>query len=164
MSERLFPLDAKVNRVLGILSLLIRNKGKLCFSDLAKLSKNHVDVLLPDLNAAKMLGLVRVKSGWIVLTGLGIKLHENDPGAKKEIRIKLKELEPFKSAYNLTREKGYVIGEEIAKRIAKKSSYLHTDIRKNRMVIDTALLQWGIMFGIISYDGKEKVWGKADQT
>jgi hypothetical protein len=164
MPEKLFPLDAKVNRVLGILSLLIRNKGKLCFSDLAKLSKSHVDALLPEVNAAKMLGLVRVSGGCIALTGLGIKLHENDPEAKKEIKAKLKEIEPFKSAYNLTREKDYVVGEEIAKKIAKKGSYLHTDIKKNRVIIDTALLQWGIMFGIISYDGKEKVWGKANQT
>jgi hypothetical protein len=164
MQEKLFPLDAKLNRVLGMLSLLSENKGKLRLAELAKLSKSHVDNLLPDVNAAKMLGLVKVSGECIILTGLGNRLHEDVAGVKTEIRSKLKEIEPFKSAYYLTKEKGFVVGEEVAIKVMNKGFCLYCDTRKGKADIDTALLQWGIMFGIISYNGKQRVWGKSGQT
>jgi hypothetical protein len=162
MQEKLFPLDAKVNKVLGVLSLLAQNNGKLKLSYLARLSKSNLDNMLAEVNAAKMIGLVTVSGDLISLTGLGNELHDNVAGVKKKIRDRLREIEPFKSAYNMTKEKGYIVGNDIVDRIAKKGIYLQTDPKKSKALIDTALLQWGIMFGVISYNGKERVWGKAD--
>ena len=161
MQEKLFPLDAKVNKVLGVLSILVQNKGRLKLSSLSRLYKSNIDNMLSEVNAAKMLGLVKVGNDEISLTVLGNELHENVPGAKKEVRDRLKEIEPFKSAYNLTKGKGYIVGDDILERIAKKGIYLQTDPKKSKALIDTVLLQWGIMFGVISYDGKERVWGSA---
>ena len=162
MQEKLFPPDAKVNKVLGILSILAKNKSKLKLSYLARLSSSNVDSLLPEVNAAKMLGLVTVKNDLISLTSLGKELHEHGAGVKNKVRDKLEEIEPFKSAYNMTKEKGEVVGNEIVERIEKKGFLLYTDSRKSKAAVDTLLLQWGIMFGIISYDGEGRVWGKAN--
>lgn len=163
MKHVLFPLDAKFNRVLGMLSILLSNRGRLKLADLARISKSHIDDLLPDANAAEMLGLVRVSGGYMTLTRLGIKLHEGStPSVKREVSKKLKDVEPFKTAYEIASKDGYFVSDDVAKQVAEKGFLLHTDSRKTRTMIDTALLQWGITFGVISYNGKERVWGKAD--
>lgn len=161
MKKALFPLDAKLNRVLGMLSLLIKSKGKLRLSELARLSRSQVDKLLPEVNAGKMLGLVKVSGVYILLTTLGKQLHEKDPEAKIKVRDKLRRIEPFMSAYALSMKRDEVLAEDIARVIANKGEYLNTDVRKSKTVIDSALMQWAITFGIVSYNGKEKVWLRA---
>ncbi len=160
VQERIFPLEAKVNRVFEVLSLIMSNRGRLRIVDLVRLSRSHVDKLLPDVNAGKMLDLIKVKGDSLLITDLGIKLLKGDSKARKEVGEKLVEFEPFKSAYMLTKEGEETIGEDIARRIARKGTYLHTDVRKNGAMIDAVLLQWGVTFSLVSYNGKERVWGR----
>jgi hypothetical protein len=104
--KTLFPLEAKFNRVLGIIDLLIEHDGVLSLSKLTHLSGEHVDILLPQIDASKMLKLVRVEKDNVHLLALGKKLYEGDAAAFGSVSSLLSKIEPFSTAVHLSNAKG----------------------------------------------------------
>lgn len=156
--EKLFPADAKLNRVNGMLRLLFHNKGKLTVAELSKMSDSEVDTLLPQVNAAELLRLVKVVEDDIIITSLGKELYHNEEEAEEEISAILLKYEPFKMAYQLSKSQGRFKTEELAKKLAKRKIHFELDEATNENIIKNLLFQWGIPFAIVDYYGTEDYW------
>ncbi|MGC8710418.1 MAG: AAA-associated domain-containing protein [Candidatus Micrarchaeia archaeon] len=153
-----FPQDAKFNRVMGILRILYHNKGKMSIGDLTAVSKEHVDTLLPQVNAAKMLKLVHTRDKNVMLTKLGEALHKNDADAIKTVSDELKEIEPFKTAYNLSKDMKRFTTDELNDKICNNGIKLDANPDKGRESLEEMLMQWAIYFSILDYNGVERIW------
>jgi len=151
-----FPRDARLARMLGVLRILHHNGGQADISELAKLSKSHVDVLLPQITAAKMLGLITSKKGTFVLTPLGLKVHKNDKSADMKVLSNLKKYEPFRTAAKKA-ESGFSI-EDLAVLLTGNGVFWHTNDKKNLEAINDLLVQWGIFFKMASYNWHQRKW------
>jgi hypothetical protein len=158
--SKIFPHDARFTRVMSILSVLNQNSGKLSLSDLSEESGTQVDMLLPQINAAKMLGLVKVKESDVFLTKLGKALNRKVEGSESDVGRKLAVFEPFKAAISISRRKKSFTAEQVSDFMAKNEVYLHVDERENANLITTILLQWAIEFNLLAYDGERKVWSR----
>jgi len=153
-----FPQDAKFNRVMGILRILYHNNGKMSINELTAVSKEHVDTLLPQVNAAKMLKLVRTRGDDVMLTKIGEGLHKNDENAIKYVSSELKAIEPFKTAYNLSKEMKHFTTDELTEKICNSGVKLDADPDKIRPALEELLVQWAIYFSILDYNGVDRVW------
>lgn len=160
MVSKIFPHDARFTRVISILSVLSSNSGRLSLGDLSEESGTQVDMLLPQVNAAKMLGLIRVKESDVVITKLGKALHRKEEGSESEVGRKLAGFEPFRSAITISRRKRRFTAEDVSDSMAARDVYLHVDERQNANLITTILLQWAIEFNLLAYDGERKVWSR----
>jgi len=161
--SKIFPHDARFTRVMSILSVLNQNSGKLSLSDLSEESGTQVDELLPQVNAAKMLGLIKVKESDVVITKLGKALHRKDEGSESEVGKKLAGFEPFMAAIALSKRRKNFTAEQVSDFMAAKDVYLHVDEHENANLITTILLQWAIEFNLLAYDGERKVWSRKAQ-
>ena len=163
MISKIFPHDARFTRVMSILNVLSLNSGKLSLGELSEESGTQVDMLLPQINAAKMLGLVRVKESDVFITDLGRELHGKKEGSEAKVRRKLSGYEPFKAALSVSKRRKSFTAEQVSDFMAAKDVYLHVDERENANLIGTILLQWAIEFNLLAYDGERKVWSRKAQ-
>lgn len=160
MVSKIFPHDARFTRVISILSVLSQNSGKLSLGDLSEESGTQVDMLLPQINAAKMLGLIKVKESDVVITKLGRALHGKKEGSEANVAKRLAGFEPFRAAISISRRKRRFTAEDVSDSMARGEVYLHVDERENISMINTILLQWAIEFNLLAYDGERKIWSK----
>jgi hypothetical protein len=158
--SKIFPHDARFTRVMSILSVLNLNSGKLSLGDLSEESGTQVDELLPQVNAAKMLGLIKIKESDVVITPLGKALHGKAEGSEAQVSKRLANYEPFKAAIAISKKRKTFTAEQVSDFMAMKDVYLHVDERENANMITTILLQWAIEFNLLNYDGERKVWSK----
>ncbi len=156
--EKIFPADARLNRVNGILRVLFHNKGKLTVAELSKISNSEVDMLLPQVNAAELLKLVKVVEDDIILTSLGRSLYHNEEDAEKSVSETLIKFEPFKTAYEMSKKEGRFRTEDLAKKLVAKKVTFDLDKEKNENIIKNMLFQWAISFGIVDYYGVNDFW------
>ncbi len=154
----LFPHDARFNAVMGVIKVLYHNNKTLPVAELTTLSHMRVDTLLPQLNAAKLLGLVVLKDGKATLTKLGEQIHVNDQKAKEQVSKKLVTLEPFKAAYAISKKKHAFTTGDLVDALLENGLSHHTDYVENRALLHTTLIQWAIYFDILDYNGRDKKW------
>lgn len=157
---KMFPREARLNRVLGVLRILNSHEGKLNLAILAKRSHIHAGELHPQIEAARMLGLARLDREDVLLTPLGRRLQGNDNSAVAEVLKKLKSYEPFRTAGRKI-EKTFSV-EELAMLLTKKAIYWHTNEMENKEVLKDMLIQWAIFFKLASYNGDSQRWSKAN--
>jgi hypothetical protein len=157
--ERVFPRNARLSRVLGVLRILNHYDGRVKLSRLVRISRSDVDNLYPQLEAAKLLGLVKMQKEDAALTPLGLHLLKNDKGANAQILNKLKKYEPFKTAEKKI-ERGFSV-EELALVLMEKKVMLHKDEKRNHEALRDMLMQWAIFFKLASYDGVSGKWSTA---
>jgi len=163
-NTKLFPVDARLNRVNGLIRTLFHNKSKMSIVEVAKLTKSNVDILWPQIHAADFLGLVDIVDDDIELTKLGTALHTNDEKAIVEVGKRLKTVEPFKTAYALSLEKGSFSTEDLSDELNRKGILYMADPAENVAAINVLLFQWAIYFNIIDYDGKQRLWIKEESV
>ncbi len=161
MGKRIFfPLDAKFSRILGIIRLLLRNDGMLSISRLTHLSGEHVDYLLPQIDAAKLLGIVRVDNDNVHLLALGKRFYEEDKDAFEKVKGALSKSEPFHTAIDLAKASGNFTTGELLDRLSASGVSLYANPEEAREKISAALLQWAIHFNLLGYDGEQKLWSR----
>ena len=97
--EDLFPLGTGIGRVRGIINIMKQHKGRIGMSELAEEAEEHVDDLLPLIEACKLLGLVLIDDSELRLTEAGSKVTFSN--FSKTIHEKLSKVEPFKSALKI---------------------------------------------------------------
>ncbi len=157
--EILFPFEAKFSRVMGIIQLLLNNDGKLSMHRLTRMSGEHVDDLLPQVDAAKMLGFIKVREDDVYLLDFGKKFYEEDKSAVEKVRSVLLKSEPFATAYALSKSLGNFTVDQLAEELNSKGIPLYgSDEEEAKKKINDLLLQWAIRFNILDYDGEKKVW------
>jgi len=158
MGKKTFPHNARFTRVISILGVLNANSGTLGISKLSTISKTHVDMLLPQISAAVMLGLIKISGSCVTITDLGEALRRKRADSKAKVGKKLKTFEPFRSAASLAKKFGGFTSEELSEYLSDKDVYWHVGSQQNSLLINAMLVQWAIKFGLLSYDGKSKTW------
>ncbi len=150
------------NRVNGLIRTLFHNNSKMSIAEIAKVTKSNVDLLWPQINAADFLGLVKITDENVELTKLGKEMHANSDKAIAEVGKRLKSVEPFKTAYRLSVEKGKFSTEDLSETLMNKGIIYMANPSENAAAISVLLFQWAIYFNIIDYDGKQRMWMKED--
>jgi NitT/TauT family transport system ATP-binding protein len=148
--EALEPLPhARIGPIIGLIEVIRETEGP---DDVYKLSQKlhfELDDLLPITEAAEMLGFVKIESGDIEPTPLGLQLGDGDENQRKTIFRKQIEHLPIihKVVERLKSEKGNRIGKEFLIEILKK----HFSQAETNRQLATAL-DWGRYAELFGYD------------
>ncbi len=153
----IFPVDAKISRVLGILRLLNSNDGEMSIASLVDITKANLDTLMPQINAGHFLGVVEVDGEKIRITKLGRAYYKRDKKAREKVRMNLLKFEPFKTALSLAKKGPFTISmldDELSSRKITLSSYPETDAK----LLQLMLIQWALGTRLLNYDNETNLW------
>ena len=153
--EDLFPLGTGIGRVRGIINIIKRNKGRMEMSRLAEESEEHIDDLLPLIEACKLLGFVRIDESEVTLTETGSKLTFSN--FSKSIHDGLSYVEPFKSALKVIGG-SEVTTQDLFSTLRDRGIILHGDIATNDMLLKKLFIRWGVRGKLMSYDPETDSW------
>lgn len=155
---KLFPLNAGVSQIRGIIALIKGNKGPMEMSKLAEDTKEDIADLFPLIDACSMLKLCTVKDGKVKLTGSAAKLTNAN---KREIFSKaLATAEPFKSTISAIRNGNRLSTKELSEKLRKKGIFFDSDEVTNTELLKNLLFKWGIENRLFSYDYASDTWSK----
>jgi NitT/TauT family transport system ATP-binding protein len=149
-AEILEPLPhARIGPLIGLLEVIRETEGP---DDVYKLSQKlhfELDDLLPITEATEMLGFVRIESGDIEPTPLGLQLSEGDENQRKAIFRKQIEHLPVihRIVEKLRSEDDHRAGKEFLIEILKKHFSQAETIRQFATALD-----WGRYAELFGYD------------
>jgi NitT/TauT family transport system ATP-binding protein len=155
--EDIFPLGTGIGRVRGIVNIMKQHKGHMGMSELAEEAEEHVDDLLPLIEACKLLGLVVIDESEIRLTETGSRLTFSN--FSKSIHDRLSNVEPFKSALKIM-DDGAVSSPELFSTLKNKGIIIHGDEATNDLLLMKLFIRWGVRGKIMSYDPETDSWSK----
>jgi len=119
-----------------------------------------IDVLFPIIDAAQMLGLVKLEKGDIFLTEDGRAFQKTLKQKVRTLKDRLALIEPFKTAVELASKQRRVTAREVADSLLEKGVKWHYQPEKNELVIRELLIHWSIYAGLLGY-GKSGEFHKA---
>ena len=120
-----------------------------------------VAVLLPILDAAEMLGLVRVERGDVHLTELGLKFQKTSKEKLKILKDRVAAIEPFRTALELAAKGKPITAAQVAESLSEIGLKWHYQPDINESLIQALLIHWAIYAGLLRYDGKSGKFTKA---
>jgi len=120
-----------------------------------------VAVLLPILDAAEMLGLVRVEKGDVHLTELGLKFQKTSKEKLKILKDRIAAIEPFRTALELASKGKPITAAQVAESLYEIGLKWHYQPDINESLIQALLIHWAIYAGLLKYDGKSGKFTKA---
>jgi len=145
------PGNVKPGQVISLVEITGGMGPKLDVPQAADEMGADIDVLFPIIDAAQMLGLVKLEKGDLFLTEDG---HAFQKALKQKVRTlkdRLAQIEPFKTAVELAAKKHRVSAREVADALALKGVKWHYQPEKNEFVIRELLIHWTIYAGLLSY-------------
>ncbi len=155
--EDLFPLGTGIGRVRGIINIMKQHNGHMEMSKLAEDAEEHIDDLLPLIDACKLLGFVVIDESEVRLTEAGSRL--NFSNFSKAIHDKLSYVEPFKSALKVIDE-GEVSTPKLFSTLKSMGIILHGDDATNDIMLKKLFIRWGVRGKLMSYDPETDIWKK----
>jgi NitT/TauT family transport system ATP-binding protein len=120
-----------------------------------------IQVLLPVLDTAEMLGLVKSERGDIFLTDFGLKFQKTSKSKVRMLRDMLVRVEPFRTALELGSTKKQITSREVAESLEESGFKWHYSPEINERIVHELLIHWSIYAGLLSYNGKT---GKFQKT
>lgn len=143
--------------ITGIISVIFDHGGKADIARIAINLQSDVDDLLPVIDVAEALGLVRVENGDIALTELGMEFMRARPDQKKLIlRNALRHVEPFTTIFKLVEEREEFTAEELFEELSKVRGF--SEEYRDPGEIHKMLLEWLLYTEFVEYDGEEKTF------
>ncbi len=143
----------QVGRVIGLLEVLQDFKGTVDLAKVAEQLRLELDDLLPAVDAAKLLQLIKVNSGDLILTNEGkLLLSKNVSGRKKILNKTVANLGEFKAIMDFIRNQH---NGEIAK------SDLIEFLKENMPDVDAEqtffwIVDWGRYSLLLRYDSRNE--------
>jgi hypothetical protein len=118
-----------------------------------------IAVLLPILDAAEMLGLVRSEKGDVHLTELGHRFQKTSTNKLRILKDRIATLEPFRTALELSAKGKPITATQVGDALAEIGLKWHYQPEINDSLIRALLIHWAIYAGLLTYDGKSgKFW------
>ena len=111
-----------------------------------------IAVLLPILDTAELLGLVKSEKGDISLTEFGHKFQKTSKNKVKLLTDLIAKIEPFKTAVELANKQGSVSAEEVGEALAERGITWHHEPEMNQSLLTTILIHWAIYAGLLNYN------------
>ena len=120
-----------------------------------------ISVLLPILDGAEMLGLVRIEKGDLHLTELGLKFQKTAKHKVRTLKDRLATIEPFRTAVELASRSKNITASQVAEALAEMGLKWTYQPEINEQLIKALLIHWAIQSGLLTYDGKSGKFQKA---
>jgi NitT/TauT family transport system ATP-binding protein len=155
------PGNVRAGQVISLVEITGSIGGKVDAPKLADELGADIAVLLPILDAAEMLGLVRTEKGDVHLTELGLKFQKTTKNKVRILKDRIAAIEPFRTALELASRKKHVTASEVADSLVEMGLKWHYQPEMNESLIRVLLIHWAIYAGLLKYDGKSGKFQKA---
>ena len=150
----LMPGNVRGGQVISLVEIAGSLGDKVDAPKLADELGADLAVLLPILDAAEMLGLVRSEKADVHLTELGLKFQKTTKNKLRLIKDRIATVEPFRTALELASKRRWVTASMVADALAEMGLRWHYKPELNEALVKTLLIHWTIYAGLLSYDGK----------
>ncbi len=150
----MMPGNVRAGQVISLVEIAGSIGGKVDVPKLADELGADIAVLLPILDAAEMLGLVRTEKGDVLLTELGLKFQKTTKNKMRMLKDRIANVEPFRTALELASREKSVTAQEIADGLAEMGLKWHYKPDLNEELVRTLLIHWAIYAELLGYDGK----------
>ncbi|MDH2899525.1 MAG: AAA-associated domain-containing protein [archaeon] len=153
-SALVMPAGVRAGQVIGLVEITGGLGSVIDASRLADEFGADLSTLLPILDGAEMLGLVKTDKGDVSLTEFGLKFQKTSKQKIKLLKDVLAKIEPFKTTLELLASKKSVSVHEISDALKVKDIRWHYRDEINEMDIQTILIHWAIYGELLTYNGK----------
>jgi NitT/TauT family transport system ATP-binding protein len=157
----MMPANVRGGQVISLVEVAGTIGGKVDVPKLADELGADIAVLLPILDAAEMLGLVRTEKGDVHLTESGHRFQKISKEKLKMLKERIAAIEPFRTALELSSKGKQVTASQVAESLAEMGLKWHYQPDINESLIRTLLIHWTIYAGLLTYDGKSGKFAKA---
>lgn len=157
----LMPATVRAGQVISLVEVAGGIGGKVDIPKLADELGADIAVLLPILDGAEMLGLVRTEKGDVHLTELGLKFQKTSKNKVRVIKDRLAAIEPFRTAVELASRGKSIKASQVADLLAEMGLKWHYQPEINESLIKALLIHWAISGDLLKYDGKSGKFQKA---
>lgn len=150
----MIPANVRAGQVISLVEITGGLGPLVDVSTLADELGADIAVLLPILDAAEMLGLVKNEKGVVSLTDFGLRFQNTSKQKVRLVRERLSGIEPFKTALELARKKGEIEASDVAEAISQTGYKWHHYEEMNASLVQGLLIHWAIHAGLLTYDGR----------
>lgn len=150
----MMPANVRAGQVIGLVEITGGLGSVIDASRLADEFGADLTTLLPILDAAEILGLVKAEKGDVSLTDFGLKFQKASKYKVKLLRDALSKIEPFQTALQLVSNKKSISVQEIAEDLKREGVTWHHKDEINEFMIQTLLIHWAIYAELLTYNGK----------
>ena len=157
----MMPSPVRAGQVISLVEITGGIGGKVDAPKLADELGADIAVLLPILDAAEMLGLVRSEKGDVHLTELGQKFQKTSRNKLRMLKDRIAAIEPFRTALELASREKTVTPSRVADSLGEIGLKWHYQPDMNEQLVRTLLIHWAIYAGLLKYDGKSDKFQKA---
>ncbi|MDG7010976.1 MAG: AAA-associated domain-containing protein [Nitrososphaerota archaeon] len=156
----LMPGPVRAGQVISLVEITGSIGGKVDAPKLADELGADLAVLLPILDAAEMLGLVRSEKADVHLTDLGLKFQKTTKNKVRLLKERIAMIEPFRTALELASKGRPVTASQVADALGEMGLRWHYNPELNEALVKTLMIHWAIYAGLLSYDGKSNRFQK----
>jgi hypothetical protein len=146
------PADVRAGQVISLVEVTGGLGSTIDASRLADELGADITVLLPVLDTAEILGLIKSDKGDISLTEFGYKFQKTSKNKVKLLTDLLAKIEPFKTAIELATKQGSVSSGEVAEALSERGIIWHHEPEINQSLLTTILIHWAIYAGLLNYN------------
>ena len=157
----MMPANVRGGQVISLVEVTGSIGGKVDVPKLADELGADIAVLLPILDAAEMLGLVRTEKGDVHLTELGHRFQKTSKEKLKMLRDRIATIEPFRTALELASRGKPITAAQVAESLSEMGLKWHYQPDINESLIRALLIHWAIYAGLLRYDGKSGKFTRA---
>jgi len=145
------PGNVKPGQVISLVEITGGMGPKLDVPRVADEMGADIDVLFPIIDAAQMLGLVKLEKGDLFLTEDGLAFQKTLKQKVKTLKDRLAAIEPFKTAVELASKRHGVSAGQVADALRERGVRWHHEPEANESIIRELLIHWTIYAGLLSY-------------
>ncbi|HYB06856.1 MAG TPA: AAA-associated domain-containing protein [Nitrososphaerales archaeon] len=150
----LMPSNVRGGQVISLVEVAGSIGGKVDIPKLADELGADISVLLPIIDAAEMLGLVRTEKGDVHLTEFGLKFQKTSKNKLVILKDRIASIEPFRTALELGAHGKPVTASQVAESLAEMGLKWHYQPEINESLIQALLVHWAIYADLLKYDGR----------
>lgn len=146
------PGNVRAGQVISLVEVTGGLGSKITASRLADELGADIAVLIPILDTAELLGLVKAEKGEITLTEFGQRFQKTSREKVRLLTEQLRQIEPFKTALELAAKRGSVSAEEVAESLSERGLEWYHETELNVDLLRTILIHWAIYAKLLTYN------------
>ncbi len=150
----MMPANVRAGQVISLVEVTGGLGTSIDASRLADELGADIAILLPIIDAAEMLGLVKRAKGEVHLTDFGLKFQKTSKNKVRFLKEQLSKIEPFRTALELAARNFEVTAHEIAEVAGRHHTHWHHDTELNEALVQALLVHWAIYAELLTYSGK----------
>ncbi|MHB8568130.1 MAG: AAA-associated domain-containing protein [Nitrososphaerales archaeon] len=159
-SVQVMPANVRAGQVIGLVEVTGGLGSPIDASKLAEEFGGDIATLLPIIDTAELLGLVRAEKGAVHLTDYGLKFQRLAKKKVSMLKEQISRIEPFKTAVSIGLSKKSVSAHDVAEALRERDIRWHHTPELNEALIQGMLIHWAIYAGILTYNGKTSKFQK----